>query len=241
MAVAFLALAGACVASLVMGTPALSRRGEPAARAFLDAWRAGRSATFVADYDFTRTLADGAPLVQSTRIVQRPPDDRLVIGLGSAEGRLAGKVYRCASSPTGAPTCITSIDAAPYGSEVDAEVAVLERYVLGARPVYDVIEFAASPSHCFRLDLAVVLPSPPYGDHALFCFDPADHAPVLTVVERPGATDRTEARSVRTDVTDADLAVTDLGPVLGAPGPTTTSTSTTTTSTTGPAATVPAN
>jgi hypothetical protein len=238
-ALALLVFTGACVAAFVLGTPPLSKRGDEAATSLLDAWRASRLATFVADYDFTRTLPDGARLEQATRTVQRPPNDRLVIGFGTAAGRLGGHVYRCAPSPTAAPSCITAVQAVDYGEEVDGDVASLESSVRGPRPAYDVIEFAGGSTQCFRLDLAIAVPSPPYGDHALFCFDRSNHAPTLTVIERPEATDRTQARSVRTAVTDADLQVADLGQVIGVPGPTTTTTTTTTT----PASTttVPAN
>ena len=49
-------------AAFVIGTPASSVRGEPAARAFLSEWKRSRLATFVMHADFVRTLADGSQL-----------------------------------------------------------------------------------------------------------------------------------------------------------------------------------
>lgn len=182
-------------------------------------------ATFVVDSDFTRTLPDGNQLHQTTRIVQRPPDDRLLIGFGSVAGRLGGKILRCASAPNGTSRCFTSVAAPDYTTEVDTEIAGLERYVRGARPLYRVIDFSNSLDHCFRLDLALAIPSPPYGGHALFCFDRANFAPSLTVIERVEATDRTEATASRTTVTADDLKVLpNPAALVGVPGPTTTTT-----------------
>lgn len=230
VAVALAGLVAACVVSFAIGTPPRSPRGEPAARAFLATWRESRTATFVVEHRFTRTLPDGDRLEQSSRVVQRPPDDRLLIGFGTASGRVDGRVVRCAGAPGSGPRCLTSVVATPYDEEVQAELDALAGTILGDQAAYRVIELSDGPERCFRLDLAIALPSPPYGDHALFCFDRANHAPVLTVVERPEAIDRTEAVTVRTTVFDADLAVTgDLGQVLGAPGPTTTTTTATTT------------
>ena len=207
VAIALAALFAACVAAFVVGTPARSLRGEAAARALLDTWRQSRSATFVVESDFSRTLPDGKQLKDSTRVVQRPPNDRLTFGFGSIAGRLGGRIYRCAGAADGSSTCLTSTTAPDYASEVESEVAALASNVQGPRPAYRVVDFADSPGFCYRLDLAVALPAPPYGRQALFCFDRATLAPTLTVVERAEATDRTEARTVRGQVTDADLQV----------------------------------
>ena len=217
---------GACVAAYSIGTPPRSLRGAPAADAFLSTWRQSRMATFVVDSDYTRTLPDGNQLRQPTRIVQRPPDDRLLVGLGSVAGRLNGKILRCASAPDGVSRCFTSVAAPAYTTEVDGEIAALEGYVRGDRPLYRVIDFTNSADHCFRLDLALAVPSPPYGDHAMFCFNRTNFAPSLTVIERPEATDRTQAKSIRTTVSAADLnAIPDGGALVGVPGATTTTTS----------------
>src|SRR4051794_11358659 len=200
VAVAVVALVSCCVAAFVIGTPSRSPRGEDAARAFLATWRQSRNATFVADYDFTRTLSTGNQFKATTRTVQSPPDDRLLIGLGSVGGRLGGKILRCAAAPDGTSKCVTGAEAPAYASEVDGEIAGLAEYVQGDRPLYDVVDFTDAPGQCFRLALALDLPSPPYGRHALFCFDRATLAPSLTVIERDDAQDRTEARAIRATV-----------------------------------------
>ena len=229
VAVALLALVGTVVAAFVIGTPPRSLRGDAASQSFLTTWRQSRMATFVVDSDFTRTLPDGSQLQQTTQIVQRPPDDRLLVGFGSIAGRLGGKILRCASAPNGTSRCFTSTAAPDYTTEVDSEIAGLERYVRGDRPLYRVIGFAGGPAQCFRLDLALDVPSPPYGNHALFCFDRATLAPSLTVVERTEATDRTQSKAIRTTVTSDDLkTVADPGALVGLPGPTTTTAPTTT-------------
>ena len=139
--------------------------------------------------------------------MQRPPDDRLLLGFGSISGRLGGKIYRCAPRSPSAPTCVTSAAAPNYQSEVDAEVGTLASYVQGPRPLYRVTDFADAPGRCYRLDLAIDIPAPPYGRQTLFCFDEATHAPSLTVIVRDEATDRTQARVIRGTVTDDDLKV----------------------------------
>lgn len=207
VAIALLALLAACVAAYVVGTPAPSLRGAPAARVLLDTWRESRNATFVVDSDFTRTLTDGQQLKDRTRIVQRPPGDRLTFGFGSASGRLNGHIYRCASTSDSTSTCLQSTLAPDYGSEVDSEVSTLAGYVEGDRPLYRVTAFSDTPGPCFRLDLAVDIPAPPYGRQALFCFDEDTRAPSLTVIERDEGTDRTQATSIRGTVTAADLQV----------------------------------
>ena len=205
--VALVGLLAACIAAYVIGTPAPSLRGDAAARRFLDTWRESRNATFVVDSDFTRTLPGGQQLKDKTRIVQRPPGDRLTSGFGSASGRLGGHIYRCAPTSDATSTCLQSTLAPAYASEVDGEIATLAGYVQGDRPLYRVTAFVDQPGPCFRLDLAIELPSPPYGRHALFCFDRQTLAPNLTVIERDEATDRTQATSIRGTVTDTDLQV----------------------------------
>ena len=192
--VALAMLAGGMVAAFVIGTPAGTTRGEPAARAFLDTWQRSRLATFVVRSDFVRTLPDGNQLKSNTTTVQRPPDDRLVTGFGSVTGRLNGKIIGCAASP-GWQRRLRHGRAGPRlphrGRRRGPSARVIRH---GAdRPLYDVVDFGDAPNHCFRLDLAVALPSPPYGDHALFCFDRPTAAPVLTEIQRPEATDQTIA------------------------------------------------
>jgi hypothetical protein len=208
------------VAAFVIGSPSGTVRGASAAQTFLAAWERSRLATYVVKSDFTRTLPDGNQLKSNTTTVQQPPDTRLVSGLGSVSGRLNGKIVGCAGSPDGQAGCVVGGAAPDYRAEVDAEVDSLESYVTGNRPLYQVVDFGDAPTHCFRLDLAIAVPSPPYGDHALFCFDRPTGAPALTEIQRPEATDQTVAREIRTDIRPDDLQIpADRGPVVGLPGP----------------------
>lgn len=217
---AALVLLAGIVASFVMGTPPRSVRGEPAARNFLDVWRRSREATYVVRSDFVRTLPDGNKLRSTTTTVQRPPDDRLVIGLGAVSGRVGGRIVRCAPASGPGGPCVIGDRAIDYGREVDNEIDGLASYVLGSRPLYQVVDFGQSGDRCFRLDLALGLPSPPYGDHALFCFDRDTGAPSLIEIRRPEAVDRTVARQIRTVVTDADVRIPDdRGPTVDVGGP----------------------
>jgi hypothetical protein len=217
--VALIVLLVGMVAAFVIGSPSGTSRGESASRSFLAAWERSLLATYVVRSDFTRTLPDGNQLRSTTTTVQQPPNTRLVTGLGSVSGRLNDKIVGCAGTPSGGAGCVTGAAAPDYRAEVDAQLRQLESYVTGPRPLYQVVDFGDAPTHCFRLDLAVALPSPPYGDHALFCFDRLTGAPALTEIQRPEATDRTIAREIRTDVRIEDLQIPeDRGALVGAPG-----------------------
>src|SRR4029453_2146868 len=100
----------------------------------------------------------------------------------------------------GTGSCVTGATAPPYAAEVEDEMRGLRSYLSGERPLYRVVDFGGDKAQCFRLDLALALPSPPYGDHALFCFDRASGAPALTEIHRDEAVDTTIAREIRTEV-----------------------------------------
>ena len=234
MALAVLLLVTAVAAAAVLGTPPRSRRGASAAASFLSAWQRKLTSTWFVDATVTRTVADGSQLVAPLRMVQRPPD-RLTYGYGDATGRTKDATLRCPSTPSGASACFTSPGAPSYADDVAQELATLRTYVEGDKPLYSVLDFRDG---CFRLDLALQFPAPPWGDQALFCFDAATGAPSLTVIDHGEVTERTVAASTRGTVTDADLAVpADRGQLVAEPGlgPSTTTTTPTTTTTLPPA------
>lgn len=202
------------------GTDA-GRTGPRVVADFLAAYERSRTATFVAEQTFTRTTPDGASLGYERRLVQRPPDDRLVVGAGAADGRLDGRVVRCSTRPDGASGCVEGPVARPYDEEVAAEVAALERLVRGDDALYEV---AAGAPGCFSLHVRFVVLTPPYGDRAGFCFDEATGAPLRFEVQRPEAVDLVETVSVSATVRAGDLRLGDLGNL-----PTTTTTTATTT------------
>jgi hypothetical protein len=203
LAMAFLVFA-MVAAFTFASSPQGSPRGAKAAAQLVAAWDRKLRGTYVVDSTFTRTLPDGAVLRDGSRLVQRPPD-RLVVGLGSVEGRVAGKLVRC--GPVAATQCSPTADAAPYDDDVEAELTTLRSYVTGDAPLYRVVSF--EQTHCFRLELAVRVPAPPYGTESMFCFDAATGAPSLSVVRRAEGEDRTEAAAIRGQVTDDDLRIPD--------------------------------
>ena len=174
---------------------------------FLEAYERSRSVEVVVESVFTRTTTEGRQLSYDQRLVQRPPDDRLVFGAGSAVGRIGGRIVRCNIDTSGEPACVQGQRAVPYAEEVAAEVDTLAQLVAPDTGAYDVV----LDEECFRLDLVVAMFSPPYGIEARFCFD--DDTGVLreVVVERPEGTDHTVAVDIRTEVTPEDLRAADLG------------------------------
>jgi hypothetical protein len=184
--------------------------------AFLDAYERSRTEELVVESTFTRTLTSGRQLSYEQRLVQRPPDDRLVIGAGSATGRIDGRIVRCTSVAAGEPpTCVQGGAAPAYDEEVAGELAAMAALVEGPARPYDVEAVAAPDDQegwsCFALTLRVVMLSPPYGTSAGFCFDPVTGALANVEVVREQGTDVAVADEIRTEVTSADLRAADLG------------------------------
>lgn len=182
--------------------------GADPVAAFLAAYERSRTATFVVEQRFIRTVPGRGELRYDRRLVQRPPDDRLLVGGGSAEGRLDGRIVRCSTAPDGTSQCTEGPEADAYADDVAAEVAELRDLVAGERPVYEV---AAGEPGCWALRLRLAIPSPPYGDLAGFCFDAATGAPARLEIRRDQAVDVVEAVEIRAEVTAADLRPGDLG------------------------------
>ena len=175
---------------------------------FLDAYERSRTATYVVEQTFTRAAEDGRSISYPRRIVQRPPDDRLVIGGGQAEGRLDGMVVLCSTSPNGTSRCDEGAEAPPYDDEVAEEVATLRALVEGGAATYEV---RAGEDGCWSLHLRRQVLTPTYGEQAGFCFDEATGAPLRTDVVREGVTDTVVTDDIRTEVTAEDLRTGDLG------------------------------
>ncbi len=186
---------------------------EEVAAGFVAAYDRSRTATFAADQTFTRTPPEGGEgLAYDRRLVQRPPDDRLLVGGGAAEGRVDGRVVRCSTGPDGTSRCDEGPLAPGWDDEVAAEVEDLRALVEGDRPVYEV---RPGEPGCWSLHLRLDVPSPPYGTFAGFCFDAATGAPTRFEVRRPEATDLVVTTSIRTEVTASDLRPGDLGDLPG--------------------------
>ena len=177
---------------------------------FVAAYERSRTAELVVEAAFTRTFNDGRELAYETLLVQRPPDDVLVVGAGSASGRLRGRIVRCNATAADAPAaCIEAGEAPDYAEVVAQEVEALELLVAEA------YEVAQDDAGCWILTLVAPVATPPYGGAARFCFDEASGALTHLEVRRPEAVEVTEAISVRTEVTDADLRVGSLGDPIG--------------------------
>jgi hypothetical protein len=210
------ALVAAGVLALVLRDDGDGDAGPPpaeAADALLEAWERSRTVEVVVRSDFTRTFPDGREVAYAQRLVQRPPDDRLVIGAGSASGRLDGRIIRCNVVDGGPPECVQGQEAVPYDEEVAAELADLASLVDPDTGAYEV---RVDEEGCFGLTLVAEVFAPPYGNTARFCFDEASGATSEAVIERDEAVDRTEAVEIRTEVTAADLRADDIGePIEG--------------------------
>jgi hypothetical protein len=149
-----------------------------------------------------RTTDDGAELVSAVRVAQRPPR-RLLVQFDSVDARVDGRPLRCTEDPAGETLCsLEGPEGASYDEQVDAELDTLLGYFVGDPPLYEV---EGDGEGCFDLTLARDLPIAPYGEAARFCFDEETGATVLARIERPEATDVTEAYSVEPEVTDDDL------------------------------------
>lgn len=185
--------------------------GQEAIDEFLEAYERSWMVEAVVVSETTRTMADGRELAYEQRLVQRPPDDRLVIGAGSASGRIDGRSVRCAAVSGDVPQCASGDDAPDYEDEVEDQLATWAELF---EPEVGMYELTTTGDGCFQLVLTKRVFTPPYGIESTFCFD--EEVGVLRDVEvvRPEATDRTTAIEVRTTVTDEDLRAADLGDPL---------------------------
>lgn len=200
--VAFLAAAG--IPGHRVGDDDEVLEGQAAARAFIDTWRRSRLATWSVDSVFTRTPRRGRPLTAQVHSAQRPPD-RLHHGLGTVNARRGDVELVCGGGDRGADTlrCREGKALRPYEEEVEAELKILRQYVIGPDALYAVRRESGG---CFALRLRFVLPAPPYGTAARFCFDPRTLAPVRSEIRRDEGIDVTVAVNVNGDPTEADLA-----------------------------------
>jgi len=202
------AVAGLLVGTLVAGALAAQdvaashgERDRTTVDAFANAWRRSREGTWVVRMAFTRRTAERGRLDDELRIAQRPPD-RLIVGpLGAVAGRIGDRTVNCGTGATGVFRCAADQPAPRYDDEVDREVSALRSYFAGRLPLYGLDRVG----DCFALRLRRVYPSPPHGDRARFCFDPATGAPTRREIHRPEGTDVQQAVEVRTDVSADDF------------------------------------
>ncbi|MBA2282425.1 MAG: hypothetical protein H0W25_14535 [Acidimicrobiia bacterium] len=191
------------------GATTTAGAGAEVVDAFVAAYERSRTASFVIGQTFSRSAGDRGELAYGVRVAQRPPDDRLTVGGGTAAGKVDGLVVRCVTEPSGTSECFDGGAAAADAPVVAAEVEDLRRLVTGDPAPYLV---AVDADGCFELTLQVRFPSAPYGLEAMFCFDDASGAPTRVRVDHgEDIVDDTVTDRIRTDVTDADFRVGDLG------------------------------
>ena len=195
----------ACSKGNVSPTTSTTAVTPAAAARFVAAWRKSLETSWSVDESVERITASGGRLSFSVHRAQRPPD-RLNFGLGSLEARQGNVLTTCGAGASGKVSCAHQPTTTTYAEEVDGQVKTLGPYVSGPEAVYAVAEVAG----CFQLTLRLPgYPVPPYGQSAVFCFDPATGAPAGSVIVRNEGTDRTRIVAAHIPASPADLALPD--------------------------------
>ena len=182
--------------------PAIAHDTEAAATLIAD-WERWRTATFVTEGTWTRTL-DGVeePLTGSVYTAQQPPR-RLVVRLGVTVEQIDDLVATCDSSTDEliAPACVPG-SGLSYVERVEGEMGLVRQYVTGDAREYDV---GLADNGCYQLSSALPRLASPWGKWAEFCFDEESGALRKATVRRQSATDVELIVLIRADVTDADF------------------------------------
>ena len=172
-----------------------------AAEAFVDAWERSRTETYLSGSLLRRTLSTAVVLELPIVVAQRPPD-RVVSTGSSVQSDVGGENTVCDEQLDGIVHCQPGGAAGDHDAQVQAELENLRSYFEGDTPVYRV----SVSEGCFDLRLVAAIHAPPYGHNARFCFDALSGAPRLIRIERNEGTDEVTLVTVRTDVTDEDIA-----------------------------------
>jgi hypothetical protein len=188
--------------------PADLDESSEAADAFVEAWERSRTETYLSGSLLRRTLSNSTVLELPIVVAQRPPD-RVVSTGGAVQGSVDGENQVCDEQLDGLVRCRSIGDAEDYDASVESDVATLQGYFTGPTPVYRV----SQEGQCFNLRLTAAIQAPPYGQNARFCFDEVSGAPSLQLIERLEGTDEVTLVSVRTDVSDADIAAVSAGEI----------------------------
>jgi hypothetical protein len=182
--------------------PAIAHESGAATTLITD-WERWRTATFVSEGTWTRTL-DGVdePLSGSIYTAQDPPR-RLVIRLGNTIEQIDNQVATCDTSNDDVivPACVAG-SGMSYDERVAAEMDLVQGYVTGDTRLYDV---RLDEKGCYQLEIRVSRLASPWGRWAEFCFDAESGALRRATVRRQTATDLEVIVSIRTEVSDADF------------------------------------
>ncbi|MCU1463537.1 MAG: hypothetical protein JWO37_3612 [Acidimicrobiales bacterium] len=208
------AVIGAALTALVAvnDQAPIERTGPKIVSAFLADWRHQFVGTYVVVLNWERRTAAGGRLQSTETIAQRPPDT-FSRGLGTIDARRGDRRLACAEGPSGRLDCRDAGALPAYATVVDQRVANVATYLRGPARIYDV---ERQQPHCYRLKQVVPVRFAidlSFGTEAFFCFDPVTGALRSRRTVRPSSEDAEVAASIRTFVTDADLA-----PKPGTPG-----------------------
>jgi hypothetical protein len=178
-------------------------RGDEAITQFLEAWERYRSQTYMSEAESRRVSRSTGNELPSTLVIAQRPPDRVVRQHGGITGRRDDQVLSCGARPNGGdPTCTLTPGRRTFDESVDREVEILRTYVTGERPAYRVV----GEGECFTLVRLRPFPTQ-FGLEARFCFDERTGATRSTRVDFGDVEVVTEARTIRTTVTDEDLDV----------------------------------
>ncbi len=212
LAVGALAAAG-LIASGRLDDRATAAPAKPATADFLAAFHRSLTGTYVVSGTYTRTIeclatqpqcVDGQTMRSGALVVQRPPD-HLRRENGQVEGAINGHVISCTVETTGRFHCGPTPTTESFEQSVASQMTALRGYFTGRVPLYRVVH--AGPG-CFELTQVREYPSAPYGTFSRMCFDAATGAMTEVTRQLEGATDVFQARSVRGQVSDSDLTIT---------------------------------
>jgi hypothetical protein len=195
-------LAGVVVGAVLVATvAAFDDPDRPPVPGLLAAYERSRTGTYVITELFERRLFGGRTFNSEITTAQRPPD-RLVDSGAVVEGRVGDQRVACARSGDEPLRCRHDRVARSYAAEVAEDVRLLRALVEGPAAAY-AVENAGTG--CWTLVLRGRLLAPPYGEDALWCFDPRTGAPLRSVVHRAEATDTRRTLDLRARPTDADF------------------------------------
>jgi hypothetical protein len=201
--VAVIALVTAAVASLLA---IVTMRGsspgdhDRARQDLLTFARRSERSSWLVDFDFTRTLANGQHLTQRVTEANRPPI-HIASSASSVTVDFGDRVASCTTTGTGAPQCIEQKEGATLASwEVYREVIRLGAYGVERRADRTI---AHEQAHCFTL-VARGSAWPQLGAQTEQCYA-SDGIPLRSEVRRGGAVDAREAVRVNRRATAATL------------------------------------
>ena len=210
VAVAFGAVGLACTAGLTdapAAAPVVSRPDPAAARELVALMRAGEHTSWLATYDFTRTLPGGSELRQVMREGRTPSLHVLYSGTAMTVER-GNRTYVC-----NLVADRSSCDATPGGralpaSEVLRVAVSTGAYAVSRLPTWRI---AGQPSRCFRVFAVGPATLPDLGTDTDTCLFTDGVPSSQRIVRTTGTIDERVARSVERGVSTAAVVVLERG------------------------------